>query len=60
MATDKVHIQYCILYKFQQRINPAKTCELICFFLGEGIVSYNVCAFLFKRFKNGDFSLVDK
>ncbi|EFN85280.1 Histone-lysine N-methyltransferase SETMAR, partial [Harpegnathos saltator] len=40
--------------------NAARACESICSFLGEDIVLYHVCAFWFKRFKSGNFSLIDK
>jgi len=32
----------------------------ICSFLGEDVVFYDVCAFWFKRFKSGNFSLIDQ
>ncbi|EFN84692.1 hypothetical protein EAI_03528, partial [Harpegnathos saltator] len=50
--TDKVHIRHCILYEFQQGKNAARVCESICSFPGEGVVSYDVCAFWFKRFQS--------
>ncbi|EFN85674.1 hypothetical protein EAI_12275, partial [Harpegnathos saltator] len=42
------------------RKNAARAYESICSFLGEGVISYDVGAFWFRRFKSGDFSLSDE
>ena len=57
MGTGKVRIRHCILYKSQQGKTPAKTWESIYSFLGESIVSYDVCTFRFERFETGEFCL---
>lgn len=43
-----VHIRHCIPHGFQQGKYSKNASELICHFLGEGIASYDMCAFWFK------------
>ncbi|EFN90104.1 hypothetical protein EAI_16100, partial [Harpegnathos saltator] len=40
---------HCIPYEFQRGKNAARACESICSFPGESVVSYDVCAFWFRR-----------
>lgn len=56
-----MHIWHCIFFT---NFNEEKCCKSVridsCFFLGEGLVSYNVCAFWLEWFKCSDFSLIGK
>lgn len=47
-----MHIRHCIFHELPQGKNAEKTCESICNFLAGDIVSYDECAFCFKRFEN--------
>jgi len=51
-------IRHCILYEKGE--NAARACESICSFLGERVVTYDVCAFRVKLSKSDNFSLIDK
>ena len=60
MATDKVYLRYCILYKFQQGRNATKACRNLLKVFGEGIVSDRTYRRWFKKIETGDFDLSNK
>ena len=56
MATDKKHIQHCILYEFQKGRKVIEARDSICSILGNDVVSYDTCKCWDRRSENSSTS----
>lgn len=60
MDKSKTHIRHCLLYEFESGHREKEAHQNINKWIGDGLISKSRVYTIFKRFKEGDYTLEDK